>query len=95
MYKLELSPAAIRDMKGLPLPVQKDIALNHLPVIRENPYQSGRPLISALHKERSYHFGRKPEYRIIYFIEGDLITVTLIGSREGIYKKAKRRRRKP
>jgi len=90
-YKLELSPAAIRDLKSLPLKVQKEIVLCHLPEIKENPYKTGRPLIGTLHKERSYHFGRKPEYRIIYFIEREMVTVTIIGTREGIYKKAKRR----
>lgn len=91
-FELELSPAAIRDLKSLPFKIQSEIALNHLPIIREMPYQVGKPLSGALHKERSYHFGRKPEYRIIYFIEENVITVTLIGTREGIYKKAKRRR---
>jgi len=51
----------------------------------------GKPLVGVLYKERSYHFGRKPEFRIIYSIEDNLITVTLIGTRESIYKKAKRR----
>lgn len=91
-FELELSPAAIRDLKSLPFKIQREIALNHLPIIREIPYHVGKPLTGVLYKERSYHFGRKPEYRIIYFIEKNVITVTLIGTREGIYKKAKRRR---
>jgi len=91
-YILEISPAADRDLKSLPVNVQREIVIKHLPIIRENPFQAGRPLVGVLNKERSYHFGRKPEYRIIYFIEKQLITVTLIGSREGIYKKARRRR---
>ncbi len=90
-YELELSTAAMRDLKSLPLKIQRDIAINHLPVIKKMPYLVGKPLAGTLHKERSYHFGRKPEYRIIYFIEENLITVTLMGTREGIYKKAKRR----
>ncbi|MBI4823471.1 MAG: type II toxin-antitoxin system RelE/ParE family toxin [Nitrospirae bacterium] len=90
-YNLELSPAALRDLKKLPVNIQKTIVMEHLPAIKEDPYKKGKPLIGALNKERSYHFGRKPEYRIIYFIEGRTITVTLIGTREGIYKKAKKR----
>jgi len=92
LFQLELSPAALRDLKSLPVKIQREIALYHLPKIREMPYQVGRPLSGALHKERSYHFGSRPEYRIIYFIENNLITVTLIGTRESIYKKAKKRR---
>lgn len=91
-YELALSPAAGRDLKSLPVRIQKEIVMDHLPVIREFPYSAGKPPVGALHKERSYHFGRKPEYRIIYFIEGKIITETLIGTREGIYKKAKKRR---
>jgi len=91
-YELELSPAAKRDLKSLPLKIQRDIVMNHFSIFRGRPYQVGKPLVGALYKERSYHFGRNPEYRIIYFIEEKLITVTLIGTREGIYKKAKRRR---
>lgn len=91
IYSLELSPVAKRDLKSLSLEVQKDIVFHHLPVIRNNPYKAGKPLSGALAHERSYHFGRKPEYRIIYFVEGNLIAVTLIDSRESIYKKAKRR----
>jgi Cytotoxic translational repressor of toxin-antitoxin stability system len=91
-YDLELSPAAYRDLKVLPHKIQKEIVMFHLPIIRENPFQTGKPLAGALRKERSYHFGRNPEYRIIYFIEGKVVTVTVIGTREGIYKKAKKRR---
>jgi hypothetical protein len=41
-YELELSTAAIRDLKSLPVKVQRDIAIHHLPVIKEQPYQAGR-----------------------------------------------------
>jgi mRNA-degrading endonuclease RelE of RelBE toxin-antitoxin system len=90
-YVLELSPAAKKDLKRLPLSIQKDIVFKHLPEIARNPFSKSKPLVGALKGERSYHFGRKPEYRIIFYIEDDLITVTIIGTREGIYKRAKRR----
>jgi mRNA-degrading endonuclease RelE of RelBE toxin-antitoxin system len=91
-YELVLSPAAKRDLKRLPLNVQEGIAMVHLPNIAERPYEAGKPLVGALRRERSYHFGRKPEYRIIYLVEESLITVTLIGTREGLYKRAVRRK---
>jgi addiction module RelE/StbE family toxin len=91
-YLLELSPAAYRDLKVLPHEIRKSIALNHLPRIVEQPYNVGKPLMGSLQGERSYHFGRRPEYRIIYSIEGRTITVTVIGSREGIDKKTKSRK---
>ncbi|MBA3016824.1 MAG: type II toxin-antitoxin system RelE/ParE family toxin [Proteobacteria bacterium] len=92
-YQLEISPAAKRDLKKIPSPVQNKIVFEHLPKIQDEPYSNSEPLIGALKGERSYHFGRKPEYRIIYYIEDDSITVTIIGTREGIYKRAKRRKK--
>jgi len=92
-YQLEISPAAKRDLKRLPNEVQKKIVFEHLPNIQKEPYFSSEPLIGTLKGERSYHFGKKPEYRIIYYLEDDVITVIIIGTREGIYKKAKRRKR--
>jgi mRNA-degrading endonuclease RelE of RelBE toxin-antitoxin system len=89
-YELELSPVARRDLKKLPLKVPKAIVFGHLPQIQEAPYVKGLPLAEALKGERVYHFGRHPDYRIVYFIEEKEIVVTIIGTREGIYKRAKR-----
>jgi len=92
-YQLELSPAAKRDLKRLPNNIQKEIVFKHLPEIVKDPFSTSGPLLGTLKGERSYHFGRKPEYRIIFYLENDLITVTIIGTREGIYKRAKRRKK--
>jgi len=92
-HRLEISPAAERDLKRLPLSIQKDIALKHLPEIARDPFSKSKPLVGTLKGERSYSFGRKPEYRIIFYIEDDLIIVTIVGTREGIYRRAKRRRK--
>lgn len=93
-FTLELSPAARRDLKRLPNDVQREILFTHLPKIQSDPYVAGTPLDGALSGERCYHFGRKPEYRIVYLIEDKLITVTVIGTRENIYKRAKKHLRK-
>ena len=92
-FSLELSPAAKRDLKKLPRSVQEEIAFKHLPIIEGDPLGESEPLLGALQGERSYHFGRKPEYRIIFFVEDETVTVTIIGTREGIYKRAKRRKK--
>jgi len=93
-FILDISPAARRDLKRLPMEVQKEIVSTHLPAIQADPYRVGKLLVGALKGEKSYSFGRKPEYRILYFVEGDQITVTIMGTREGIYKRARRRRGK-
>jgi mRNA-degrading endonuclease RelE of RelBE toxin-antitoxin system len=90
-YSLLLTPAAKRDLKKLPNRIQNQVVFEHLPEIQHDPFGAGKPLFGALKGELSYHFGRKPEYRIIYFIENDLIVVTITGSRENIYKRARRR----
>lgn len=92
-YALELSPAARRDLKRLSIEIQKEIVFEHLPAIQREPLKVGKPLAGVLKNERSYHFGRKPQYRIIYFIEGSLVLVTIIGARENIYKRARQRKR--
>ena len=91
-YKLDLSPAARRDLKRLPLSIQKEIVFQHLPEISRDPFSKTKPLVGIFKRERSYHFGRKPEYRIIFYIEEDSITISIIGTREGIYKRVKRRK---
>jgi mRNA-degrading endonuclease RelE of RelBE toxin-antitoxin system len=91
-FELVLSPAARRDFKKLPGKIQQELLENHLPSIAGQPFDRGKPLVGALKNSRSYHFGRKPEYRIVYFVEELLVTVTLIGSREGLYRKAKKRK---
>jgi mRNA interferase RelE/StbE len=92
-YALELSPAARRDLKRLPREIQRKIAFEHLPAIQREPLKAGKPLTGVLKNERSYHFGRKPEYRIIYFVEGSLVLVTIIGARENLYRRARQRKR--
>ncbi|MFC1886239.1 type II toxin-antitoxin system RelE/ParE family toxin [Thermodesulfobacteriota bacterium] len=73
-YSLLLAPAAKRDLKKMPLHIQDQMVFQHLPEIERDPLGVGKPLFGALKGELSYHFGRKPEYRIIYFIENDLAT---------------------
>lgn len=90
-FRLLISPAAHRDLKKLPPDIQKKVVYEHLPTIERDPFGVGHPLYGALKGELSYHFGRKPEYRIIYYVENELITVTIIGSRENLYKRARKR----
>ena len=89
---LEVSSAAQRDLKKLPKTIVTEILFKHLPLIKEDPIGHAKPLVGCLRGERSYSFGRRPEYRIIFYIEGNTIVVTVVGSRENIYKAAKKRK---
>jgi mRNA-degrading endonuclease RelE of RelBE toxin-antitoxin system len=42
-YALDISAAARRDLKRLPLEIQRDIVFIHLPEIQEDPYKAGEP----------------------------------------------------
>lgn len=91
--ELELSSAAERDLKRLPKNIQQEILFSHLPAIKADPYNVGYPLHGTFKNERCYHFGRKPEYRILYFID-NVIIITIIVTRENIYRRAKRHDRR-
>ena len=91
-YRLELSPAAKRDLKKIPRKIQREIVQKHLVAICENPFGNSKKLFGTLKGERTYSFGHRPEYRIIYFVDKGLITVTIIGTRENLYKRAKKRK---
>jgi hypothetical protein len=38
IYELELSPAAKRDLKELPVNIQREVIFKHLPIIKETPF---------------------------------------------------------
>jgi len=53
-YTLELSPAAKKkDLKKLPITIQKDIVFKHLQEIQFKPYKKGSPLSGTFIGERS------------------------------------------
>jgi mRNA-degrading endonuclease RelE of RelBE toxin-antitoxin system len=47
-YRPEVSPAAERDLRKVPRPVQEQIVFEHLPRIQDDPYLYGKPLIGKL-----------------------------------------------
>ncbi len=90
-FKLEFTSAARRDFKKLPPNVRNAIERTHYPKIIADPFRQGESLRGDLAGVYSYHFGRKPEYRILYFIEGDSVVIIAIGPHNAAYRKAKRR----
>lgn len=92
-FEIELSTAARRDFRRLPRQVQDNLLNTHFPIIQASPHEVGGPLSGRLKGQRSYHFGHRPQYRIIYKIIGNQILISTIATREGVYKRAKRRPR--
>jgi addiction module RelE/StbE family toxin len=92
-YKIKFHKAVIRDVKRFSFNLQQEIRTNHLPKILQNPF-SFPVLKGKLKKYRKYSFiYRKTDYRIIYKVETEILTVfvIMIGSREEFYKRLVRR----
>lgn len=91
-YKIFLAKSAEKDIKELDYPV-KIAVRDQLTYLSNNPLL-GNTLKGELSSIRSYHFKyANVDYRIIYEIyDSDLVVeIIMVGSRENIYKKLKRR----
>ncbi len=90
--QITLSPAAQRDLKKLPPQVRQSVFHQHLPKIAVVPQTAGEPLHGKLKGLSSYHFGHRPQYRILYSIEkGETVLVVFVGTRENAYGEVSRR----
>ena len=93
MFELRFHPAVKRDLKKIGKSVAREIKDKHFRNIKENPSISEN--LSHIFKGlQSYHLkSGTVEYRIIYEIHQDenLVIVLLIGKRENLYSKLKRR----
>jgi len=92
-YQVVIAPAAERDLRRLPRKARREFFDIHLLRISDAPREVGTPLHGEFIGYWAYHFGRHPEYRIIYDIEEEIATVTvfLVGSRENVYARLRRR----
>lgn len=91
-HEIEFSTAARREFKRLPKNVQDALLDEHLPQVEAFPHTAGSPLSGPLRGQLSYHFGHHPEYRVIYKVIGNKVLISTLGTREEVYKRAKRRR---
>ncbi|MSS72127.1 MAG: hypothetical protein EXS64_11640 [Candidatus Latescibacteria bacterium] len=93
MYELKAINAVKKDLNILNRATVKEIRENHFPRIKKDPHQADS-LGYAFKGLYSYHFRHVgTAYRIIYEIyeEENLIIVLLIGSRENLYERLRRR----
>jgi mRNA interferase RelE/StbE len=92
MYSILYSTAVKKDLKSLPKKVQDKI-FESFKEIQKNP-RIAKKLQGGFSDCYSYSFVmNRTDYRIIYTIRDHelIIIVVMIGSRENIYKKLKRR----
>ena len=88
-YQITLSPAAQRDLKKLPPQIRRAVFNQHLSQIAVAPQAAGEPLHGNLKGLLSYHFGHRPQYRILYSVEKSrMVLVVFVGTRENAYEEA-------
>ena len=95
MFDLIFHPAVKKDLKKIEKSVADEIRGRHFVRIKENPF-AAENLLHIFKGLKSYHFkSGNTEYRIIYEVYEDknVIAVLLIGKREHLYEKLRRRRR--
>jgi mRNA-degrading endonuclease RelE of RelBE toxin-antitoxin system len=93
MFTVEYGSAVKKDLKKLPKNILTKIE-QAFSIIASDPYKSGEKLSGGLAGFFSFHFKiTKIEYRIIYEIlpNNQIIFILIIGTRENMYDKLKRR----
>ena len=89
MLRIKLSRRAVKFIGGLPAKQKKQITTSILE-LSKNPHPHDSTQLKGLKLYRRKDVG---EYRIIYFVEGDVILiVVLVGKRndDDVYKQLKR-----
>ena len=84
-YRVIVAPAARRQMDRLPESVAAAVFEFMSGPLTEHPYRVGKPLEGEL----AGRFGaRRGEYRIVYLIEDEIVTVTVvrIAHRREVYR---------
>ena len=82
-YRVELTPAAVRDLRRLDRPAQQRIAAA-IDLLADEPRP---PKVKALAGRRGYLRVRTGDYRIIYTVSDDvlLVLVVALGHRRDVY----------
>lgn len=84
MYKYEFTPSADKELRKLPINIQKLI------IVKLDYFiSSGHPLLFAQHlinfEMGQYRF-RIGDYRVIFDLEDEVIVILSVGHRKNIYK---------
>ena len=83
-YKLEIKKSAVKEIEHFP---RKDIhaIISHIEALTDNPRPHGCKKLSGQERYRL----RCGDYRILYSIEDDILTVYVVkvGHRSDVYKK--------
>ena len=94
-FRYEPLEAAAKDLFKLARhhqPLLHDLATMHIPRILHDPYSAGDPKKGDLAGLRAYDLNvKRVAYRLVYAVEGDIVTLVAIGPHEQAYARASRR----
>ncbi|MDX1400589.1 MAG: type II toxin-antitoxin system mRNA interferase toxin, RelE/StbE family [Kiloniellales bacterium] len=90
MLKVDFDRSALRFLKRLPAKQSRQIALKVLALCRDPEPQDSRELKGKLKDYRRVDVG---EFRVIYFVDGVVLRIPLIGKRNDgeIYRQMRRK----
>ncbi len=84
-YDVQLTPAALRDLEGVPRDVQTRL-INRIEALAEDPRPHG---VKKLSGESELYRLREGDFRIVYEIRDEVLVVIVIsvGDRKDIYRR--------
>lgn len=84
-YRIELAPAAARQLRQLPKAAQRRVATK-IDLLKENPRPPG---VETLSGNTGFYRIRVGDYRVIYTARDDvlLVLVLRVGHRRDVYRK--------
>ncbi len=84
-YRIDYLESVVRqDIPALPKAIRDRVRREIVAKLTTRPIEFGKPLRYSLKGCRRIRVG---EYRVVYLIEGDSVTVVKIGHRKEVYEK--------
>jgi mRNA interferase RelE/StbE len=81
-FKIELSPAAARDLDDLEMQVLAKV-LSGMKILEENPFPRGKLIKKIKGKETSFYRLRIDKFRVFYFINHrDIVILRILDKKE-------------
>jgi len=74
-FEIRPTPSARRDLNRLPEAVATAVLEFIYGALAENPHRVGKPLLGEL---SGLHSARRGQYRVIYRIDDEVVTVTVV-----------------
>ncbi|MEK6548935.1 MAG: type II toxin-antitoxin system RelE/ParE family toxin [Nitrospirota bacterium] len=84
-FTLKLSPAATHDLDQLD-DKTAGMVLDHLPVLKENPFPRGKLIKKLKGKKATFYRLRVDKYRLYYTLEGSVVAIMRVISKKDAEK---------